>query len=184
MSGAVSASTLATVALGTAAAGGMSSAVGAYNQSKASKAAYEYQAGVSRNNAMIAEWQAQDALQRGARSVQQQQLKTAQLKGSQRARLAASGVALDEGSALHILDDTDYMGQVDVNTIENNTAREAWGFRNQAAGYTSDSSMLSARSAAENPGGAAFGSLLGSAGQVASQWYAYSNTISAPKKGP
>lgn len=176
MSGAISASTLASVSMGLAGAGMVTSAYGAYNQSKANKAAYEYQAGVNANNAKIAEWQAQDALQRGARAEQQQRLKTAQLKGSQRASLAARGIALDEGSALNILDDTDYMGEVDALTIRDNTAKEAWANRNQAAGYASDASMLQSRADAESPGYAAFISLLGGAGSVASNWYRYKTT--------
>lgn len=179
MSGAISASTLATVGLGLTGAGMASSAMGAYEQSKASKAAYKYQAGVNANNTKIAEWQAQDALQRGAQSEQQQRLKTASLKGSQRASLAARGIALDEGSALNILDDTDYMGEVDALTIRDNAAKEAWAHRNQAAGYLSDASMLKSRAAAESPGRAAATSLLGSAGSVASQWYGYKSMTKA-----
>lgn len=171
MSGAVSASSLATASMGLQVAGGITSAAGAYGQSKATKAAYNYQAAVSRNNAQIAEWQAQDALTRGGKAEQSQRLKTAQLKGTQRATLAARGVAIDEGSALNILQDTDYMGELDAATIRDNAAREAWGHRNQAAGYTSDASMLSNRAAAESPLRAAGTSLLTSAGSVASSWY-------------
>lgn len=166
MSGGISAST---VVMGVAA--GMS-AYGSYQSSKANKAATAYQAGVSANNAQIAQWQAQDALQRGATAEQQQRLRTAQLKGSQRARLAASGVALDYGSALNILEDTDYMGEQDALTVRNNAAKEAWAYRNQAAGALSDSSMLQSRANAESPGLAGFSSLLTGAGLVASRWKA------------
>lgn len=176
MSGAVSASSLATASLGLQAVGGVTSAMGAYSQSKGTKAAYEYQAAVNRNNATLAEWQARDAITRGQRSEQTQRLKTAQLKGSQRARLAANGVAVDEGSALNILNDTDFMGEADALTIRDNAAREAWGHRNQAAGYASDASMLSARAAAESPFKAAAGTLLTSAGSVANSWYRYKTT--------
>lgn len=177
MSGAMSMGSMAMMGMQVVGAVGQASA--ARQQSKDNQAAYESQAAVSRNNAMIAEWQARDALQRGARSEQQQRLKTASLKGSQRARLAANGVALDEGSALNILDDTDYMGEQDALTIRDNTAKEAWAHRNQASGYTSDSSMLSARAGAEDPNGAMFGSLLTGAGQVASSWYSRKNSTSA-----
>lgn len=153
------------------AAGVGMSAIGAYNQSQQTKAAYQYQSQVNANNAKIAEWQAQDALQRGARVEQQQRLKTASLKGSQRARLAASGVALDEGSPLNVLQDTDYLGDLDARTIRDNAAKEAWSYRNQSAGFTSDASMLSARASAESPLMAGATSLLGGAGLVADSWY-------------
>ena len=151
-------------------------AYGAYNQSKATKAGYEAQAVVNRNNATLAEWQAQDALARGSRTEQTQRLKTAQLKGSQRAALAANGVSLDEGSALNILNDTDYMGELDAQTLRDNAAREAWGYRNQVAGYKSDSSLLNNRANAENPSTAATSSLLTNAGSVASSWYSRKTT--------
>ena len=176
MSGAMSAGSMAMMGMQVAGAVGQANA--ARQQSKANQAAYNSQAAVSRNNAMIAEWQAQDALQRGARSEQQQRLKTASIKGSQRARLAANGVALDEGSALNILDDTDYMGEQDALTIRDNANKEAWGHRNQSSGYASDASLLSNRASAENPNGAAFSSLLTGAGQVASSWYSRKQTTS------
>ena len=112
-----------------------------------------------------------DALQRGTKAEQAQRLKVAQLKSSQRAGFAARGVALDEGSPLAILQDTDMMGEMDALTIRDNAEKEAWGARMQGANYSSDSAMLSARSGAESPTGAAFGSLLTGAGAVASSWY-------------
>jgi len=179
MSGAISAGT---VLGGVAAAGLGMQIVGSFQQSKATKAATAYQAGVSANNAQLAEWQAQDALQRGQTAEQQSRMRTAQLKGSQRARLAASGVALTEGSALNILDDTDYMGEQDALTVRNNAAKEAWAYRNQAAGLSTDALMLQSRADAESPGASAFGSFLTGAGQVASSWYQYKNARTTPAK--
>lgn len=165
MSGGTSAATLIM------AAGAGVSAMGAYRQSEATKAGYEYQSAVNRNNAIIAEWQAQDALQRGQTAEQRQRLKAAQLKGSQRAALAARGVALDEGSPLAILQDTEFMAEQDALTIRDNAAREAWGYRTQSRNYTNDASMLNARADAESPFGAAATTLLTGAGTVASHWY-------------
>lgn len=167
----MSAATWGSIGTGLQVAGMVSGAFGAARQSEATKNAYEYQAAVNRNNAQVAEWQAQDALQRGAKAEQAQRLKVAQLKSSQRAGFAARGVALDEGSPLAILQDTDYFGELDALTIRDNAAREAWGHRTQGANYTSDASMLSGRAGAENPGGAAFNTLLTGAGAVADSWY-------------
>lgn len=168
---AISPGTLGMISQGLQIAGMVSNVMGAYNQSKATKQAYEYQAAVNRNNAQIAEWQAQDALARGAKAEQAQRLKAAQLKSSQRAGFAARGVALDEGSPLAILQDTDYMNELDALTIRDNAAKEAWGARVQAGNYSNDARMLSARADVESPGRAAFGTLLTSAGAVADSWY-------------
>jgi hypothetical protein len=167
----MSAATWGSLGTGLQVAGLVSGALGASRQSEATQQAYNYQAAVNKNNAQVAEWQAQDALQRGTKAEQAQRLKVAQLKSSQRAGFAARGVALDEGSPLAILQDTDMMGEMDALTIRDNAEKEAWGARMQGANYSSDSAMLSARSGAESPTGAAFGSLLTGAGAVASSWY-------------
>lgn len=166
-----SAATMGQIGTGLQIAGVVSGVMGSANQSKATQQAYDYQAAVNRNNAQVAEWQAQDALTRGAKAEQAQRLKVAQLKSSQRAGFAARGVALDEGSPLAILQDTDYMGELDALTIRDNAAKEAWGARMQGANYAGDASMLSARAGAESPSGAALNTLLTGAGAVASSWY-------------
>lgn len=176
--GAASATTLGltaaqwgSIGTGLQVAGVVSGTMAAGRQAEATKSAYEYQSAVNRNNAQVAEWQAQDALQRGAKAEQAQRLKAAQLKGSQRASLAARGIALDEGSPLAILQDTDYMGEMDALTLRSNAAKEAWGLRSQSAGYASDAGMLRARADATSPSSAAFDTLLTGAGSVASNWY-------------
>lgn len=146
-------------------------AASAYSSSQASKAAYNAQAQVDQNNARLAEYQAQDAERRGAVAAQNVGYRTNQVKGTQRAALAANGVDLGYGSALELLSDTDYFGSVDRATTVDNAAREAWGYRTQGANYTSDASLLRQRASAESPFLSAGTSLLGSAGRVASGWY-------------
>lgn len=151
-------------------------AYSSYQQSQAQKASYEYQSAVARNNAITAEYQAQDALKRGEIAEEQQRRRTAMLKGSQTARLAANGIDISEGSALQILSDTDWMGEQDALTVRDNAAREAWGFREQGRNYQSNSNMLSARADAENPLLAGATSLMTNpaTGVVAGKWYAMS----------
>src|SRR4051812_38068526 len=84
------------------------SAIGAYQSSQAQRAAYNAQGQIAENNAEIAQSQAQDALRRGEVAASNQGLKTRQLKGAQRAQLAANGVDLGVGTAQNILTDTDY----------------------------------------------------------------------------
>lgn len=173
MSGGISASTVAVAATGMQVAGTVASTYAAYNKSRADKSGYEYQAQVSANNAQYAEWQAQDAITRGQRTEQNSRMKTAQLKSSQRASLAARGVALDEGSPLDILTSTDYMGELDANTISDNAAREAWALREGARGSMSNADLLRSRADAENPLFSAGSTFLTGAGAVASSWYRY-----------
>lgn len=126
-------------------------AMGAYQQSAATKASAEYQSQVARNNAISAEYQAQDAIKRGEVAEAEQRRKTMMLKGSQTARLAANGLDISEGSALQILSDTDWMGEQDALTVRDNASREAWAYRQQGNNAQSNSNMLKASADAQNP---------------------------------
>lgn len=150
-------------------------AYGAMQQSAANKNAYNYQAEVGRNNAKIAEWNAQDVARRGEQELIDHQRKTAALTGNQRATLAGRGLDLSEGSALNILSDTEYLSKQDELTIKDNTAKRVWQARMQGYNEGSNAELLQMRSDAENPlfNGAA--SLLTGAGQVASHWYSMRN---------
>lgn len=142
-------------------------AFSSYQSSQATKQSYDYQSAVARNNAITAEYQAEDAIKRGQLSEEQQRRKTMMLKGTQTARLAANGIDISEGSPLQILSDTDWMGEQDALTIRDNANREAWGYRVQGQNSTSNSTMLKARSEAENPLLAAGTTLLNGSGTVA-----------------
>lgn len=166
------------------------SVYGAYSQaSAASKAAssqknaYEYQAQVSANNAKIAEWQAQNEIAKGQQAEIEQRRKTAALKGTQTASLAARGLDISTGSALNILTDTDYMGEQDALTIRDNAAKAAWSARLQGANESGNSAFYSSAASGISPSGAFTSSLLGSAGSVASSWYSKSGTTPT-KKAP
>lgn len=103
-------------------------AYGAHEQASAQKKALNYQAQVAANNATIASQKRSDALQRGEIEAHNAMRQQAQLLGHQRAALAANGQDITQGSALDVLASTKFLGQQDVNTIQSNAAREAWGY--------------------------------------------------------
>ena len=74
-----------------AAAGVGMQAVGSMNAAKGEKAALAYQAAVSKNNAKIAGWQADDAIERGKQTKSNIHRATQQVKGAQIASIAARG---------------------------------------------------------------------------------------------
>lgn len=152
-------------------AGAASSAVGAYYGAKSSKASLELQANLADINARQLESTAQSTLLTGQREEQKSRIATANLKGSQRASLAANGVDLGVGSAEQILTSTDVLGEIDANTINANAVRSAWGYRTESTNQKNQALMSRASASAISPGGAAVTSLLGSAGSVASSWY-------------
>ena len=163
--------------MGLMGAGVASSTIGSYKSAQAQKASLAYEAAVAKNNAQVAQYQADLALQDGAIAEQNQELKAAATYGDQRAALAANGVDLGSGSANEILATTKFMGKRDALTIRDNAARTAWAYKNQSKSYLDESAADMAASSAINPSTAAFTSLLTSAGRVASGWYGYNKSI-------
>lgn len=154
-------------------AGAASSAMGAYFGAQSQKRSLELQASMADINARMSESAAQATLLTGQREVQKSQIATANLKGTQRAGLAANGVDLGVGSANQILTTTDVMGEVDANTLQANAVRSAWGYRTQGVNQSNQALMSRASAGAISPLTSAATSLLGSAGSVASSWYQY-----------
>lgn len=159
------------MAMGLQGAGAASSALGAYFGAQSNKLTLQGTADVADINARMLESTAQSTLLTGQREEQKSRIATANLKSKQRTALAANGVDLGVGSAENVLTTTDVMGEVDANTIAANAVMSAWGYRTQAVNETNKA--RSARAAADSisPEGAAFTSLIGSAGQVSSSWY-------------
>jgi hypothetical protein len=167
----VEAATMASISQGMQIAGTVSGAFGAYNKSKTDKQAFETQAAVARNNAEYSESQARDAIRRGQVAENDVRRRTAQLQGSQRARLAANGIDLGEGSALNILLDTDYFGELDALNVRDNSNREAAALRTQGSNQMAAANLYQARSDSESPFSSALPTLLTGAGLVANSWY-------------
>lgn len=121
------------------------SAYSAVQQQRAQNAAAEYNRKVQLNNAQIAEMRAKSVEERGAVQEKQLRLQIAQKKGQQRSALAASGVVVDEGTALEILEDTAALGEEDALTLRHNTAMEAWGLRTQRFAFESQAELAGAQ---------------------------------------
>ncbi len=164
---------LANVDLGLKSFGAVTAAAGAYRRSAGARTGYNFQSSVAANNAVLEEYQAQDALTRGQAATQEVLHKGAQTKGTQRNTMAAGGVSLDYGSAVAVLAGTDYVTALRARTVGDDAAKTAWAARERAKGLQADSEMLRARANAENPGGDAFRTLLTGGGAVASSWYNY-----------
>lgn len=154
-------------------------ALSAFGKSKGEKTGYEQNAAAARNNAQIAEWQAQDALDRGANEKNRIQLSGARLEGKQRAILASRNVDITEGSAANILVDTRFMQKRDEAQAETNAANEAWALRSRAAGYRSSADMLAYRAKGQSPFMDAAGTALTEGSKVASGWQSWSKTKGA-----
>ncbi len=159
------------VSLASTAAGVVMQAQAAGQQAVAANQAAEYNAKIQERNAEIAEMQAVSAEERGAVAEKQHQQRVSGLKGSQRVAAAGSGVVVDTGSPLAVLQDTAALGELDALTIRENTSREAWGYRTQAGGYTAQAGLL--RSQRQDPSAALTTTLVSGASRLGSQFIGY-----------
>jgi len=161
-----------TAALSLQGAGAINSTVGSYYAAGAQRSALELQAD-------LAEVSAKSTMLAGEREQQRSRLNTAQVKGAQRAAMAANGVDLSSGTANRVLTSTDLVGEVDAQTIAANALRTAWGYRTQGA-------QSRATAGAISPGMSALTTLMGGASQVAGSWYTMNKAgaFDAPKPAP
>ncbi|WP_273803119.1 hypothetical protein [Providencia rettgeri] len=106
-----------------------SSGMQAYSQYQSGK----FNADVANQNARQNEQAANDSINRGNAEAEKQRSRTRQLAGSQAAVMSASGLDLSSAGALDMFGDTAAMGTLDSLTLVNNSQREAYGLRMQAA---------------------------------------------------
>lgn len=153
--------------------GAASSAVGSFYSAKSMKSQLSFEAGMADINARIAEIGARQELLNGQKQVGSLTLQAGQLKSKQRTAMGANGIDMSEGNAVELRASTDLMKEIDVNTIEANAVRSAWGYRTQGANYQAEAATKRGTASGISPFGSAAGSLLSGAGQVASSWYQY-----------
>lgn len=110
-------------------------AAGGYMQYKGQRQAGAMAEQAGQFNAAVGEIKAKDAEQRGVQDEFFHRLRTRKLIGEQRVAFAASGVDITDpdSTAVNVVADTAKMSEIDALTIRMNAAREAWGYRTQAA---------------------------------------------------
>lgn len=156
---------------------GAFSAYSSIKQGQAQADAANYSAQVARNNQVLADRAAADAIDRGNVAADQKASQVRQLIGKQRASLAANGVDVNSGSAVDITTDTAGFGTLDVLTARANAEREALGYKTQGMNYQNQAQLdeMKASSALDAAPLSAAGSLLSTGGSVAKQWYSFNN---------
>lgn len=105
-------------------------------QAAAMRAQGRYEAAAYDRNAQLAEQQATDAIARGDVAAATRRTQGRLEQGSARAAMAGGGVQVGVGSAGDVEENIARLGALDIATIRNNAAREAWGYRVQGADYT------------------------------------------------
>lgn len=120
-----------------------------------------YQSSLLRQNAALKNQAADEAVIAGNTSADWQRVKANQAIGTQRSVQAANGIDVNSGSSAQLQDDTAMLGELDALTIQNNAAREAYGYRVQA-----NQDRANAKQVKKNARQQAIGSILGGTGSA------------------
>lgn len=110
-------------------------------QGKNAQAMYNYQAKVARNNAEIAQQNADQERQAGLEEARWQRIKTLQNIGSQQVSMAGNGIDITSGTALDTIEDTAQMGELDALMIQYNSERAAQNYEQQAANFNNQANL-------------------------------------------
>lgn len=160
--------------------------VSSVQQGKAQQAQYNYQAEVARNNAKIAQANADQQRQEGIEEARLQRIKTLQAIGKQQTAMAANGIDISSGTALDIIEDTSAMGELDALTTRYNAETKAIAYEQQANNYTNQANLdilagqNAYRSGVTNAISTGVNGL-GNAASVAGKWYG-ANSIGNSRK--
>jgi hypothetical protein len=166
---------LAYAAMATAGAAAATSAYAAHQQGVASSRAANYQAAVALNNQKIAQGYAQAEIEKGKRLEESKRMQTAQVEGNVRAAAGASGLEVNAGSPVRLQADTARLGELDAQTIRNNSQRAAYGYTVQGLNYSAQAGLdeMTARDASSAGQLGAFSSIIGGASGVSDKWLKY-----------
>ena len=165
-------------------AGALNSAIGGFYAAKSQQYQLksqalnaEFQAGMASINARAQEIEAQSVLRSGQQAIGMATMRAGQEQAARRASLGARGVAAGVGSTREVAASAEYAKQLDVFAINTNAVQAAEARRMQAVNYRNQAAMgrmtaqnLRSGASSISPGSAAFSSLLGGAGSVASNW--------------
>jgi hypothetical protein len=160
--------------------GAVASAGGALYQGIAGSQAASYQAQVEKNNAAIADQNAQRAIAAGQQQTAQQSLKNAAQFGAIKTAMAANGVDVNSGSAVDLQASQRAKGQLDAETTMQKAQQEVYGYRVAATSDTAQAQLDEAQSQNDLVGG-----VLGAAGSLgsSSKYLGGGNAPSGPSFG-
>jgi hypothetical protein len=164
--------TLAAASIVGSIGGGVLGAFGADRKADAEQEAYGYKAQVARNNAIIAERNAQAAIESGDVAGQVSGLKTKNLVAQQLVVQAGSGLDVNTGSAVDVRQSAADLGRLDTLTIINNALKQSKGYKAQAGNFLAEADLneSAGRYAREAGDIGIMTSLLGGATSVGDKW--------------
>jgi alkanesulfonate monooxygenase SsuD/methylene tetrahydromethanopterin reductase-like flavin-dependent oxidoreductase (luciferase family) len=171
--------TLAVIGMTATAIGGGVSAYGAYSSGKAQQQMYNYQSGVALANQQIAKQNADYALQAGESKAQVAGLTERFQEGKTKAQQGAGNLDVGSGSAMDVRASEHEIGQEDQAVIRAGAAKTAYGYGVEAYQEETKSQLdiMAGKNSAKAGAISATGTLLGTAGSVASKWSTFSQNF-------
>lgn len=120
-------------------------AIGQERQAGASEAQGNFEAAQNTRNATLAATEATSATQEGELEAHQAKVAGRVGIGQNRASYGAQGVDISTGSAVDVQANTARMSALDVQMIQNNAARKAWGYNVESQSYAEQATLAKLR---------------------------------------
>jgi hypothetical protein len=165
-------STLGEFSIGGTILGSLTSAIGAYETGQSEKEMYDYQAGVARLNATIADQNAQYASDIGEQQAGLFGYKAAAQLGTIKSVQASHGLDIRSGSAAEVQASQKLVSATDMAAIRSNAAKTAFNYRNLATADIAQAGadVIAGTNAATAGMIKADTSIIGGASAVDQQW--------------
>lgn len=150
------------------------SAAGAFGAAKDKKRSANYNAAVNRNNAEIAQTNAEDIAERGEIAAQAQGVRTRQTIGAAKAALAGSGILVNDAGSTgeQLIDDLAKAGALDVLRLREAASREEHRALVQGVNFEAQAGLFDLQATSINPAFAGLSAGLRSASNNADTLFA------------
>lgn len=152
--------------------GGLTSAFGSLFKGDAEKQMYDYQAGVARLNAQIAQQNSAYALQIGEQQAQGVGLQGGQRMGQIKAAQAASGLDVNSGTAVDVRASQKEWTGIQTAAVRSSAAKTAYNYQVQSVQFGAQAQLdtLAGQNARSAGMIGAASSIVGTASSVSSEW--------------
>lgn len=163
---------MGSIGIGSTFLGSLTSAYGDLMQGRAEQKMYDYQAGVARMNAQIAEQNAQTASGTGEFNAMLSGLRGAAASGAMKSAQGSHGLDVRSGSAKQVQDSQGMFNRLNQTVIRSDAAKTAFNYRNQAAAgiAQADADTIAGQNARTTSTIKATTSIIGGASSVSQQW--------------
>jgi hypothetical protein len=153
-------------------------AAGKVYEGLATANAAKFSAEVARNNAALAQVNADRAIDAGQQQAETESRKNAARVAGIKTAQAASGIDVNTGSAADVQAGERMTGQLDAETVLNNAQWTSFGYRSQATNFQNEASLDESKATSAQIGGdlGAFGSVLGNASSLGLKWAQLGNS--------